>query len=470
MSSLQNKIKSTNDDRARRKTERRQNKKAQTVRKIRLREEAGKKPPLAVRGRHVVHHTISSLRIRNYRLYFVGQTISLCGTWMQSIGQGLLVLSLTHSGMDLGLVIALQCAPLLFLSPYGGIIANRFSKRRILFFTQSLAGLLALTLGVLVLTSTIQLWMVYVLATGLGIDTPTRQLFIHELVGPSQLSNALTLNSVITNLSRAIGPAIAGIIIASFWLSACFIINGVSFVAVLVCLRLMEDAKLIKSKIVHRAKKQLRTGFRYAWRTPFIRSVVLMTALVGMISYEFSVSLPLLASVISSGGEAQTATALAWLIASMGIGAVIGGLITAWRRDATLRYFTLSAFGFGTAMLLAALAPTLLLASVTMGFVGYFLVSFTALSNTLLQLSSAPRMRGQIMALWTMAFLGLTIFGAPLIGWVAQVASPQWSIALGAAAALAAGLIGLLAMKTTKNADIVPLLESSMPVSQLSAE
>jgi len=200
----------------------------------------------AVSLQQYAHRTFSSLKVRNYRLFFIGQTISLCGTWMQSIAQALLVLKLTGSGTALGLVIGLQCVPVLLLASYGGVLADRFSKRRLLVVTQTTAGVLALALGVLVATGSVRLWMVYVLAFGLGIvnavDNPVRQTFVHEMVGRSQLGNAITLNSLIVNMSRVVGPAIAGVIVAQFGLGPCFIINGLSFAAVLFCLYLMDGA------------------------------------------------------------------------------------------------------------------------------------------------------------------------------------------------------------------------------------
>ena len=239
--------------------------------------------PLSLKQR--VHHTFSSLKVRNYRLFFIGQTISLCGTWMQSIAQALLVLKLTNSGIALGLVVGLQCAPVLLLASYGGLLADRFPKRRLLLITQSCAGVLALTLGILVATGSVQLWMVYILAFGLGVvnavDNPVRQTFIHEMVGRSQLTNAVTLNSLIVNMSRVVGPAIAGVIVAQFGLAPCFVVNGLSFGAVLGCLYLMDGRALMKSEPVKAAKGQLRAGFSYAWKTPAVRDVLLMMALFG---------------------------------------------------------------------------------------------------------------------------------------------------------------------------------------------
>lgn len=416
--------------------------------------------------------TFSSLKVRNYRLYFIGQTISLCGTWMQGVAMGLLVLHLTNSGTVLGLVTALQFAPMLFLTPYGGLLAGRFSKRKMLLITQTAAGLLALVLGALVATGSVRLWMVYVLAAGLGVvnalDNPVRQTFVHELVGHKLLGNAVTLNSVIVNLSRVVGPAIAGIVAAQFGLAPCFIINGLSFGAVLACLFMMRDGELLKAKRVPPAKGQLREGFSYAWKTPIVRDVLIMMAVVGTLSYEFMVSLPLLAHITFHGSEAAVAGEVALLMSVMGVGAVVGGLVTAGKRTAAMGALATGAFGFGLAMLLVAGAPTLAWAAVGMGVVGYFSVSFTALTNTILQTMSEPRMRGRVMALWAMAFMGTTVFGGPIVGWIGQNVGPRWSLVLGAAASVAAGFVGLRSARSTANvleeipvAGIRPIEESA---------
>jgi MFS family permease len=394
-----------------------------------------------------MRRTFSSLAIRNYRLYFIGQTISLCGTWMQSVAQGWLVLELSHSAFQLGLVVALQQLPVLFLAPYGGVLADRFSKRKLLIITQTIAGGLALVLGVLVATGTVRLWMVYVLGAALGIvnalDNPTRQTFIHEMVGRDHLGNAVTLNSIIVNLARVIGPALAAVVIAQIGLAPCFIVNGLSFGAVLYCLFLMDVSLLHKTERVRAAKGQLREGFAYAWNTPILRDVLLMMALVGTLTYEFMVSLPVLAKVTFSAGIFGVGV----LTAVMGVGAVIGGLVTAGRRSTTMRALTIGCFGFGASMVLVSFAPTLWTAAIAIGIVGYFSVVFTSLTNTILQLCSAPKMRGRVMALWSMAFLGSTVIGAPVIGWVGQQVGPRWGLGVGAVAALAGALVGLSGMR-----------------------
>jgi MFS family permease len=289
--------------------------------------------------------------------------------------------------------------------------------------------------------------MVYILGAALGIvnalDNPTRQTFIHEMVGRDHLGNAVTLNSIIVNLSRVIGPAIAAIIIARVGLAPCFIINGLSFGAVLACLFMMDTHLLHRTERVRAAKGQLREGFAYAWNTPILRDVLLMMALVGTLTYEFMVSLPLLAKVTFSAGIFGVGV----LTSAMGVGAVIGGLVTAGRRSTTMRALTIGCFGFGASMVLISFAPTLWTAAVAIGIVGYFSVVFTSLTNTILQLCSAPKMRGRVMALWSMAFLGSTVIGAPVIGWVGQNIGPRWGLGVGALAALAGTLVGLSGMR-----------------------
>jgi len=408
-----------------------------------------------------ISRTFSSLKVRNYRLYFIGQMISLCGTWMQSIAQGLLVLRLTGSGTALGVVMGLQFAPVLLLAPYGGVLADRLPKRKLLIATQTSAGVLALVLGVLVATGAVQLWMLYLLALALGlinaVDNPARQTFVHELVGAAQLGNAVSLNSIIVNVSRVVGPAIAGVIIAQMGLAACFILNGLSFGAVLACLVMMHGSELKRSAPVKPERGQTLEGFAYAWRTPVIRTVLIMMALVGTLSYEFSVSLPLLAHVTFNGSEAAVAAGVALLMSTMGAGAVVGGLVTAGKRGATMKALTIGAFGFGGAMALVAISPTLLWASAAMAVVGYFSVAFTAHTNTILQTSSAPDMRGRVMALWAMAFMGATVIGAPIIGWIGQNVNPQWGLGAGAAASLVAGIVGLV----TSRQGVAAVAESS---------
>ena len=391
--------------------------------------------------------TFAALAVRNYRLWVVGQGISLSGTWMQTVAQGLLVLQLTGSGTALGLVTAAQALPVLLLGPWGGVIADRFPKRTILYTTQAVAGILALTLGGLVATGVIRIWMVYVLALGLGlikaVDTPTRQTFVLEMVGRETLINAVSLNSTQVNLARVIGPAIAGVLIATVGIAACFIVNGISYFAVLAVLVAMHARDLHPAPLATRMRGQLGAGFRYVRSSPVLLTILMMMAVIGTFTYEFTVSLPLLAQRAFSDG----ANAYAAMTAAMGLGAVVGGLYTASRAPGSPRRVSWSALFFGLAVLLTAVAPTLPLALFALLIVGFCSIRFTALANTALQLESAPEMRGRVMALWTMAFLGSTPIGGPVIGWIGDTSGPRWALALGGGAALVAAGIGAWALR-----------------------
>ena len=396
--------------------------------------------------------TFAALSVRNYRLWVIGQGISLSGTWMQTVAQGLLVLHLTGSGTALGLITAVQALPVLLLGPWGGVIADRFPKRTILYTTQAVAGILALMLGGLVATGAIRIWMVYVLALGLGlikaVDTPTRQTFVLEMVGRETLVNAVSLNSTQVNLARVIGPAIAGVLIATVGIAACFIVNGVSYFAVLAVLVAMRARDLHPAPLASRIRGQLGAGFRYVRSSPVLLTILMMMAVIGMFTYEFTVSLPLLAQRAFRDGT----NAYAAMTAAMGLGAVVGGLYTASRAPDSPQRVSRAALFFGLAVLLTAVAPTLPLALIALLLVGFCSIRFTALANTALQLESAPEMRGRVMALWTMAFLGSTPIGGPVIGWIGDTSGPRWALALGGGAALVAAGLGTRALQK----DIAP--------------
>jgi len=393
------------------------------------------------------HETFSSLKIRNYRLYVIGQGISLTGTWMQTVGQAWLVLDLTGSGTALGLVIALQFLPVLLFAPFGGVLADRFSKRKLLFMTQTAAGLLALILAILVMTHTVQLWMVYVLAALLGcvssVDNPTRQSFIFEMVGEEKLRNAVTLNSTEINFARIIGPAIAGVVIASLGIAMCFFINAVSYIAVLMCLYLMRGKDLITPEVAKRAKGQIREGFRYVLRTPVLRDLLIMMAIVGTFAYEFQISLALMAKYVFHGNASD----FALLTSAMGAGSVIGGLAVAGRKTSNPRGVMKILVLFGTAMILTSISPTLYLAIAGMIVVGICSIAATSLGNSILQLESSPQMRSRVMALWSVAFLGSTPIGGPIIGWIGEHLNPRWGLAVGGVSAILAAIFGMIAMK-----------------------
>ncbi|OFW62578.1 MAG: MFS transporter [Actinobacteria bacterium RBG_16_67_15] len=388
----------------------------------------------------------SSLRVPNFRLFFAGQVISLSGTWMQGVAQAWLVLDLTGSGTKLGLVSSLQFLPVLLFGPLGGVLADRFDKRRVLYATQTAAAILAVILGVLVVTDVVRVWMVYLLAAGLGfvyvVDNPTRQTFIHEMVGAENLTNAVSLNSVLVNVARVIGPGLAGTLIVTVGLAPCFFINAASYAAVLIALFLMNPERLHREALVARRRGQLREGLRYVRSTPEVLVPLVMMAIVGTLAYEFQVVLPLLARFTFSGDAGTYGT----MSVLMGLGAVIGGLATAaaGRRPATSLAWT--AIVFGSIQVITSVAPNLLMTFVALLFLGGASIRFLALGNATLQLAASPEMRGRVMALWAVAFLGSTPIGGPLVGWIGEHIGPRVALGLGGVATLAAGALSYRAL------------------------
>jgi len=389
----------------------------------------------------------SSLRIPNYRRYFGGQAISLSGTWMQGVAQAWLVLDLTGSGTALGLVSSLQFLPVLLFGPLGGVIADRFDKRRILYATQISAALLAVALGTLVATGLVEVWMVFVIASMLGfvtvVDNPTRQTFLHQMVGPENLPNAVSLNSVVISAARVVGPGLAGTLILTVGLAPCFFINAASYLAVLFALHRMDPEQFYPQPRQPRRKGQLREGLRYAWATPAVRVPLLMMAIVGTLAYEFQVVLPLLARFTFDGDAATYGT----MSALMGLGAVAGGLITAAMRRPPATALARNAVIFGSIHLAAALAPNLTIAYGAMVLLGAASIRFLSLGSSTLQLASAPEMRGRVMALWAVAFLGSTPIGGPIVGWIGEHIDPRVAFGLGGVATLTAGFLAYPALK-----------------------
>ncbi len=393
--------------------------------------------------------TFGSLKVRNFRLFVIGQAISLSGTWMQTIGLSWLVLEMTHSGTQLGLVIAAQFLPILLFGVWGGLIADRFDKRHILYFTQSTFGILALILGLLVLSGGIQLWMVYIIALALGlvnvIDMPSRQSFVMEMVGPQLIKNAVTLNSTMTNMARLIGPTIAGILIATSGVTVCFIANAVSYIAVLIALHMMIDRELFKAPIVKKVSGQLRAGLVYAWSVPKLKATLIMMLIIGTFAYEFPVIFPLFAT-ITLHGNAGTYSAM---MAAMGAGAIIGGLYTAGHSDTSEKLLIIIALLFGTSIIITALMPNFISVLVVLTIVGVLSVLFIALGNTTLQLTSRPEMRGRVMSLWAVAFAGTTPIGGPIIGYISDHSNPRIGLLVGGGSAIIAAILGYFIYKKT---------------------
>lgn len=409
----------------------------------------------------VRNKTFSSLTIRNYRLYFIGQGISFSGTWMQTVAQGWLVLQLTGSGTQVGSVVALQFVPMLFLGPWGGLVADRYNKRTILYIAQVAFGLLALAIAVLVFTGAIQIWMLYIFALLFGFvrlfDNPARQTFVAELVDAAHMKNAVSLNATENNLARAVGPSLAGVLIASVGIAFCFLFNALSFLATIVTLYMMRTQELHAQPAYIKKAGELRAGFRYVWGSPLIRNTLALMTVVGAFAFEFQVSLPLLAQETFHSGAA----AYAALMTAMGVGAVLGGLFAAGRRSIAPRHLVIFALLFGASMIAVALMPTLAWAVTGMLVVGFFSINVTSLGNTILQLESAPQMRGRVMALWGVAMMGSTPIGAPIIGFVGEYFGARWGLGLGGAAtALAAAVGALILLKKSALQKISATVES----------
>jgi MFS family permease len=382
--------------------------------------------------------TFASLRNRNFRIFFTAQIVSVTGTWMQSIAQMWLVLHLTGSGLALGITAALQFTPMLLFGTWGGLLADRVDKRKVLMVTQSVAGMVALVLAGLTLSGVVQLWMVYVLAFALGMvnvfDNPTRQSFLTEMVGKEQLINAVGLNSAVFTLARVIGPAIAGVLIAAVGTGWCFLYNGVSYFPVVFALLLMRSSELHRGQPAARARGQIRAGIRYAWNKPELRFPLLLMLVVGTLAFNFSVLMPLMASVVFKSG----ASTFGLLMSVMGAGAFVGALVSANRSRPSHRLLAIAGVAFGGLLIGAALAPSLPIELFVLLPMGAAMITFQATANSLLQLNSDPAFRGRVMALYVMVFMGTTPIGGPIVGWVAQQFGARVGLGLGGVATLIA--------------------------------
>jgi MFS family permease len=392
-----------------------------------------------------VARTFSSLSVPNYRRYFTGQVVSISGNWMQTVAEMWLMVRLTGSGVSVGLTAGLQFLPVLLFGAWGGLLADRISKRKLMSFTQPAMALPALALWGLTAFGHVEAWMVFALVLVRGsinaIDNPARQSFVVEMVGGERVVNAVALNSVVVHTARIVGPAAAGAVIALVGVSTCFLVNAISFMAMLAALRLMDPAQLHAPALMNREPGQVRSALRYVARTPALRVPLAMMALVGTVSFNFQVLLPLLAADTWHG----TATTYALLTAAMGVGSISGALAAGARGRVSTRLLVLAAFAFGSAEALVAIAPTLPLQVAALVPLGAASVTFAAGVNSSLQLSVAPEMRGRVMALYSVVFLGSTPIGAPLVGWLAEVGGPRAGLWAGAVAALvAAGAAALV--------------------------
>ena len=392
-----------------------------------------------------IDRTFSSLRVPNYRRYFTGQVVSISGNWMQIVAEMWLIVQLTGSGAAVGITAGLQFLPVLLFGAWGGMLADRVDKRTLLTVTQLCMALPALTLWGLTAGGEIHAWMVYALVLARGcvtaMDNPARQSFVMEMVGPKRVVNAVALNSVIVHSARIVGPAAAGGLIALIGGSACFAVNAATFFVMIAALRLMDPALLHRAERAARSSGQLRAGLRHARRTPALRIPLVMMVVAGTVSFNFQVLLPLLAAETWHGTAATYAT----LTAAMGVGSVFGALAAGARGRVTPEILVAAAALFGGAELLVALAPSFPLQALALVPLGAASVTFASGVNSSLQLAAAPALRGRVMALYSIVFLGSTPIGAPLVGWLAEVAGPRSGLFAGAAAALAAAVYARVA-------------------------
>jgi MFS family permease len=378
--------------------------------------------------------TFRSLHSRNFRLFFIGQLTSQAGTWMEMIAVTWVVLQLTNSGVALGLVTATRFAPLLVLGPWGGVLSDRIDRHRLMLATQICFAVLATILAVLVATDHITVGLLYVYTTIFGIltalDSPARRSLVTEMVEPEDIGNAVGLNSALMTAARTVGPTIAGAMIAGPGVNWCFAVNALSYLVIVGALARMDRSQLRSPPVVAKAKGQLREGFRYVWRTPDLLLPLVLAAVVGTLAFNYQVTLPLFAER-SLGGDATTFTLL---YAVMSLGSVAGALTVARRRDLSVAFLVTG----GGAMTLATVAlslapntPLALVAALPLGFTSLMLISGT---NAVVQLKADPAMRGRVLALVSMVFLGSTPIGGPLIGWISQVLDARVGLLVGGVA------------------------------------
>lgn len=389
-----------------------------------------------------------SLRNVNYRIWAAGALVSNVGTWMQRTAQDWLVLTqLTrHNAAAVGTVMALQFGPQLLLLPWTGFAADHYNQRKLLMATQAVLGVLALMLGFLTVTGIVQLWHVYVFAFLSGcasaFDAPVRQTFVAELVGDADLPNAVALNSTSFNAARMIGPAAAGVVIASIGTGWTFLLNGASFAAVLASLFLLRVSALHTNARAHRTKGSLTGGLRYVWSRPDLKAILVMLFLIGT----FGLNFPIFISTMAVSVFHTDARGYGLLSSIMAVGTISGALLAAGRDRPRFMSLLIGAAIFGIGCMLAAIAPGYWLFAGALVVIGVAALTFTNATNSLMQLTTEPAMRGRVMALRVAIALGGTPIGAPVVGWVADHLGPRWALGVGAASGFAAAMVAIHAM------------------------
>lgn len=382
----------------------------------------------------------SSLKIRNYRLFATGQVVSNTGTWMQRIAQDWLVLTLTGSASAVGITIALQFLPMLLFGLYGGVLADRMPKRPLLLATQVAMGLTGLVLAVLTLSGHVQVWHVYLTAFLLGlvtvVDNPARQSFVAEMVGPEQLANAVSLNSANFQSARLVGPAVAGVLITAVGSGYAFLLNGLSFLAPIAGLLLMRNSELHKVERVSRSKGQLREGLRYVAGRPELIWPIVLVGFIGTFGFNFPIWLSAFVDDVYHSG----ASTYGLLNTLMAAGSLAGALLAARRRTSRLRVLVGAAVLFGALEVVTAFAPQFWIFAVLLVPIGMFGLTVNVTANSSIQMATEPAMRGRVMSLFMMVFVGGTPLGAPLVGWITDTYGPRIGFAAGGTVALVAAI------------------------------
>ena len=407
-------------------------------------------------ARGVVRRTFGSLDTHNYRLHFGGHLVSHTGSWMQNMAEAWLVLKLTGSGVAVGATFACRFLPVLLFGLWGGVVADRFDRRKVMLATQSSAALLAVVLWLIVITGVVHVWMVLTLAIALGfvtvVDEPAKHAFVEEMVGRERLPNAVALNSAVGNSARITGPAIAGLLIASVGTAWVFFVNAVSFFAVVGALAAMRPTELRRPHRVSE-RPRVREGLAYAWGIPEIRGTILLVAVVGTLVYNFPTFLTLLAHDTFHGGAGLAGL----LMAVLGLGTVGGGLSAALRARPTSRIVVLSAALLGLALIAAATLPTRAAVEIALVPVGALAVYFGSTANAHMQIWSAPHLRGRVMAIYTLLTLGSTVVGGPFVGWVCERWSPRAGLGLAGVATIATALVlAVPLLATSREPEVVP--------------
>lgn len=391
--------------------------------------------------------TFRSFENRNFRLFFGGQLISQVGNWLTLITQTLLVLSLTDSGVALGLLAAAQFGPVLVFGAFAGLVADRSDKRRLLVFVQSFAMLQSFALAALAFGGSPPVWSIYLVASFGGLatafDNPARRSFVVDMVPPRDITNAVSLNSALMTGARVVGPALGGLLVATVGFGWAFMVDALSYVAVIWGLVKIDGATLRPAPVTPKGRGQVRAGLRYAWRVTELRVPLLMMAIMGTLAFNFQTVLPLF-TTRDLGGDDLT---FSLLMSVVSVGSLAGALVSARRTKVSVRTVSLSSVGFGLAMLALAVAPNQPVAFTLGVLMGFASLMFMTASTAIVQVQASPQMRGRVLALQSMVFLGSTPIGGPIVGALSEHVGARWGIGVGGAASLAAAGYGLMAMR-----------------------